>query len=106
MTEEELNKCVTYFNTGKYDGFADSLESNGENITSFCNGTGTANGVTFQGGLGAGFLAEEDLTYLEENNIIISNGVSLSINDYDQSCGTYVVIPKTINVNRTIMNNN
>ncbi len=97
MTEEELNKCVTYFNTGKYDGFADSLESNGENITSFCNGTGTSNGVTFQGFLDAGYLPEEDLTYFVENNIIISNGVSLSITDYDASCGTDVVIPKTIN---------
>ena len=48
MTEEELNKCVTYLNTGNYAGFGDALESNGENLTSFCNGTGTAYGETFQ----------------------------------------------------------
>ncbi len=72
MTEEELNKCVTYFNTGKYDGLAASLESNGENLTSFCNGTGTADGITFQEYLDYGYLPEEDLTYLEENNIVTS----------------------------------
>ena len=72
MAEDELNKCVTYFNTGKYDGLAASLESNGENLTSFCNGTGTADGITFQEYLDYGYLPEEDLTYLEENNIVTS----------------------------------
>ena len=38
MTEEELNKCVTYFNTGYWIGFGDYIESNGENLTNFCNG--------------------------------------------------------------------
>ena len=42
------------------------------------------------------YFSSKNLTYLEENNIIFGG---LSITDYDASCGTDVVIPKTINGN-------
>ena len=97
MTEEELNKCVTYFNTGNWDGFGDYIESNGENLTSFCNGTGPADGGTFQEVLDNGYLPEEDLIYLEENNIVDSTILDeVTIIGYDETCGSDVVIPATI----------
>ena len=72
MTEEEVNACVTYFETSDEfgPGFIEYLIANGESIETFCDGTGTAGGFTFQQGLDEDFFLEEHLTYFEENNII------------------------------------
>ena len=65
MTEEEVNACVTYFETSDDFGpvFIEYLIANGESIETFCDGTGTAGGFTFQQGLDEDFFLEEHLTY-------------------------------------------
>ena len=74
MTEEEVNACVTYFETSDEfgPGFIEYLIANGESIETFCDGTGTADGLTFQQLLDEDVFPEEALTYFEENNIIKS----------------------------------
>ena len=68
----------------------------GETYESFCRGTGTLWGDTFQQMVDYSF-SEEELTYFAENNIIIAQEERIAITDYDASCGTDVIIPKTIN---------
>ena len=96
MTEEEINKCVTYL-TNQW-GEEEYNVNEGESYEDFCRGTGTAYGMTLQESIDDNiYFSDEDLTYFEENNIIINNGESLAIIDYDETCGTDVVIPEKIN---------
>ena len=99
MTEEEVNACVTYFETSDDFGpvFIEYLIANGESIETFCDGTGTVDGLTFQQLLDGDGFSEEELTYFAENNIIIAQEERIAITDYDSSCGSDVIIPKTIN---------
>ena len=79
MTEEEVNACVTYFETSDDFGpvFIEYLIANGESIETFCDGTGTAGGFTFQQWLDGNEFPKEALTYFEENNIIKSSTIDL-----------------------------
>ena len=80
MTQNELNNCMSYLNTGIWNGFSDYLDNNGESLEEFCNGTGIGDGSSFQEWLDFNEFAEEDLEYFVEHNIIIyrnySNGTS------------------------------
>ncbi len=77
ITEEEVNLCVNYLtsNWGPEEDFA----LPGETYESFCQGTGTNYGDTFQEALdgNTNWFFEEDLIYFEENNIIKSPFVDL-----------------------------
>ncbi len=93
MTEEELNKCVTYLSNTEGAGAL----NDGETWESYCNGTGTYRGNSFQEDLDDGYYSNETLAYLEENNIVDSTVVDvITIKDYDETCGSDVVIPTTI----------
>ena len=96
ITEEEVNLCVNYL-TSNWGPEEDNTEE-GETYESFCQGTGTPYGATFQEMLDAPRTPfnDEDLIYFEENNIIIGQE-GIAIKDYDASCGSDVIIPKTIN---------
>ena len=89
MTDEELNKCTTYITNLNWG------QGDGETAGAYCKGTGTHYDSTFQEWL-INF-DDEELTYLETNNIINLIDTYLSITDYNTSCGTDVVIPKVIN---------
>ena len=159
ITEEEVSVCVTYL-TSIFGSEEDNMWE-GESYESFCRGTGTRYGYTFQQWLDNNWFYEEALTYQEENNIIktayvnlpyfeftidgkntyteediwyeivlsygdphetrterlrddllkfrlvevvdascfttIINNSTITITDYDKSCGIDVIIPKTIN---------
>ena len=87
MTDEELNKCTTYItnlNLSWYDG---------ETVEAFCKGTGTYHNGTFQNSLRN--LDDEEIAYFETNNIINLKDTYLSITDYNTSCGTDGIIPKS-----------
>ena len=89
MTEEELAVCVDYFKDEKFEY--------GSTPESFCKGTGSMYWEqTFQYELDNYGYDESNLTYLEENNIV-SSFDSVAISGYDETCGSDVVIPKTIN---------
>ena len=92
MTTEELNKCTTYFTNLNWTW------NDGETPEAFCKGTGTnGGGDTFQSILDNNWFSSDQLSYFENNNIIISSGFVTKIIDYDATCGTDVVIPSTIN---------
>ena len=76
MSQSEINDCVSYFEELEFD---EDLEE-GESLESFCVGTGTIAGHTFQYGLDNDYLYDENLEYLVEHNIIVyqnySNGTT------------------------------
>ena len=88
LTSEQVNICVTLHRNNL--GWTDSNGS----VESYCQGTGTFLGNTFQEKLDAGKVRDDMLVSLEENGIIIKE---LKITDYDMECGSDVVIPNTIN---------
>ena len=90
ISNEEVSACVSYLISNLGD-------EEGEIYESFCRGTGTLWGDTFQQCLDGDGFSEEDLTYFAENNIIIVQEERIAITDYDSSCGSDVIIPKTIN---------
>ena len=92
MTNEELQACFDYVtNTLPYKDEMDE----GTTGETFCNGTGTIWGSSFQTFLDDSLFKKEDLTYFQEHNIIsVEKGVE--INEYDSSCGGNVVIPNTL----------
>jgi len=91
IIDEEIALCVTIFR----DEWQWELRD-GEDWESFCKGTGTALGATFQETINDCSYGNDQLIYLEENNIVTSE-TGIQIEDYDTTCGTDVVIPKTIN---------
>ena len=95
ITEEEVNLCVDYLTS--YWGPEEDNTDPGETYKSFCQGTGTISGITFQTWLDDDRFNVEDLIYFEENNIMIIGQEGIAIKDYDASCGSDVIIPKTIN---------
>lgn len=88
MTTDELNKCTTYVTDWEW--------LDGETPEAFCKGTGTNWNGTFQEKLDNNGFTSEQLFYFESNNIVISTTGEVAITDYDVSCGTDVIIPKTI----------
>ena len=94
ITEEEVNLCVDYLtsNIGPEEDNTDP----GETYESFCQGTGTRWGMTFQERIDNYRFDEDVLIHFEENNIIIGQE-GIAITDYDASCGSDVIIPKSIN---------
>jgi len=100
MTEEELNICSTYLSSQLEPSFYD-----GETITDFCRGVSTYSGWTFQNALNKDYFNDEQLAYLEENNIIYSKS-GLAITGYVDVCKNDVVIPKLINNEEVIYINN
>ena len=89
MTNEELQACVNHLT----DIWGVEEEGNtvdvGETYQAFCNGTGTSWGNSFQYFLDNNLL--EDLTYFEENNIIMFVEKPLICNTTD------IIIPAIIN---------
>ena len=75
ITEEEVSVCVTYL-TSIFGSEEDNMWE-GESYESFCRGTGTRYGYTFQQWLDNNWFYFEELTYLEENNIIKTAYVNL-----------------------------
>ena len=94
ITEEEVNLCVNYL-TSNWGPEEDNTEE-GETYESFCQGTGTRWGMTFQERIDNYRFDEDVLIHFEENNIVIGQE-GIAITDYDASCGSDVVIPKSIN---------
>ena len=95
ISEEEVNLCVNYLTSNW--GLEEDNTNPGETYESFCQGTGTISGITFQTWLDDDRFNVEDLIYFEENNIMIIGQEGIAIKDYDASCGSDVIIPKTIN---------
>ena len=94
MTSEELNKCVTIFTDHEWLWWFDDTNE----AELFCLGDGKRGNLTFQNYLSKSYGFDSDrLTYLEENNIIISAGNAVLITNYDKKCGENVVIPDIIN---------
>ena len=91
LTNNELQTCISYFNNDL--GYT---WDSGEDATSFCNGTGTHNGNTFQDELDDNTISYEQREYLLEQNIIRKDP-ALMITGYDASCGSDVVIPSRMN---------
>ena len=89
MTTEELNKCTTYFTNSNWDW------DDGETPEAFCKGTGTNYGANFQTLLNNNEFSTDILNYFENNNIITS-ATGAAITDYDETCGTDVIIPSKI----------
>ncbi len=90
MTQEEINTCVSYLTSINIPA-----------TEQFCSGTGKIDGpnepstqISFQELL---YTDMPILKKLEEHNVIIDNGYEVSIDDYDASCGSEVVIPSKIN---------
>ena len=75
ISEEEVNLCVNYL-TNIWAPEEDNTRP-GETYESFCQGTGTNYGDTFQQLLDMGWFNDEDLIYFEENNIIKSPFIDL-----------------------------
>ena len=75
ISEEEVNLCVNYL-TNIWAPEEDNTRP-GETYESFCQGTGTNYGDTFQQLLDNGWFNDEDLIYFEENNIIKSPFIDL-----------------------------
>ena len=90
MTTDELNKCTTYVTDWDSWIFEETPEA-------FCKGTGTYNGSTFQSILDDNWFTNDELSYFENNNIIVLSGLVVKIIDYDKTCGSNVVMPNTIN---------
>jgi len=78
MTNEELQACANYVTTEWQ--FKDDMDE-GTTGETFCQGTGTNYGETFQDSLEHGYFASEDLTYFSDHNIIST----------EQSTNTYPV---------------
>ena len=88
-TSTELYKCISEFeNKYWYEG---------ETAESFCKGTGTLQGYTFEEIIDfawaeVNFYSEQVLI---DNNILI-NSNQIKLTAYDENCGNYVVLPKQI----------
>ena len=90
MTTDELNKCTTYITNLDWGWHTE------ETPEAFCRGIGTDdNDYTFYTLLNYGKFSSNDLTYFETNNIITSV-TGVAIIDYDEKCGSDVIIPRTI----------
>ena len=77
MTQEELTKCVNYFNNQENIEFFCKAPPCLDMINSFCRGNGTNNypgGETFQEMIDNGELTATQINYFVQNNIIIYNG--------------------------------
>jgi len=93
INTQELEVCKTFIaNTYLSEDIED-----GESIETFCQGTGTIDGELFQFYIDNGDFLEEEMEYLQTNNIITSIGEVVTIKNYFINCGSDVVIPKTIN---------
>ncbi|MBQ8472444.1 MAG: leucine-rich repeat protein [Bacilli bacterium] len=92
MTTSQLQTCVEIMNETEI--VAAKLE--GETVESFCEGKGTIYGYTFQDLLDIGFFTDDQLQNLGENEIV-SAAETIYISGYAKTCGSDVVIPKTIN---------
>lgn len=99
MTQTELNDCINYINNNTYLTF----DNNGT-AEDFCLGTGKTLGDTFQVTIYKGDTSF-DKDYLESHNIITSED-GIIISNYNSSCGSDVVIPKTMNYTQWLVNPN
>jgi len=89
--ENEFMRCVDYFSNN-----SDFVLSEGEDWESFCKGTGTLNGNTFQTSIDDGLL--ENYVYeLASLNVITGTSGTIELRSYNDSCGPDVVIPREIN---------
>lgn len=91
MNSTQLNECTSYFSTYMFNS--------DETVDEYCAGTGTKRGTTFQDDLNDFLYSNDVLTELETKKIIKTVGTnkSITINNYDASCGDSVIIPQTIN---------
>ena len=90
MTNEELQACANYITTE----FKDDMDG-GTTGETFCRGTGTNYGETFQESLEHNYFDANDLTYFEEHNIVSLNAKPVECNTRD------IIIPANIN-NKTV----
>ncbi len=88
----ELSKCMDYYKTGTFD--------DGSINETYCKGTGTLNGVTFQEGIDSKNITLSN--YLIDNNIIKVTGQTATITSYSNSCEKDVVIPSSINGTKVV----
>ena len=94
LTTEELNICTTFIEN-KYGSNGQNIinAENNESAESYCAGTGTIAGITFESSLAnVGNLAEytnNELSYLLDNNIIFDTS--------NPSCSDKPIIPNSIN---------
>jgi len=95
-SEESVDTCVVYFTTVLGPEEEGKNVDVGETYKAFCNGTGTKWGDTFVD-FGNNWYVS-DIDYFVENNILIQveELQVIEITDYDESCGTDVIIPSTI----------
>lgn len=97
----DINACVSKF-TELWGAEEEGNTVNvGETYEAFCNGTGTNWGNTLQQMIddcNGSSVCNLNLTELENAGITINTGTYItSITNYDESCGSDVVIPRTIN---------
>jgi len=87
----ELTSCVLHYDGIDFD--------EGSDAKSYCQGTGTSDNLTLNNYLEVERIISYDnpeKLFLENNNLIIKH-TGLRITNYNTSCGTDVVIPKSIN---------
>jgi len=95
ITDEEVSLCIDHLTTTWGPEEEGATVDVGETYEAFCKGIGTNWGETLTHAVND-WIEDETLMYFEENNIIIGTE-GLSIMNYDESCVSDVVIPKTIN---------
>ena len=84
ITQEEVNTCISYLTSE----WGENNFNEGETYETFCNGTGTNYGATFQERLDNNYFDANQLDYFVEHNIII----------FKSRCDSKsVIIPNTIN---------
>ena len=91
----ELYKCITYFTDmlTSWDQYDD------DDAEAYCRGIGTIDGSTFQDDLNSNILfgnVKSSYEDLIENNVIITDDSEVVIIDYNESCGSDVIMPNTI----------
>lgn len=105
MTEDEMNKCIDYYEEYYYNGASIAKD--------FCEGKNTFDGYNwhkFNTSLYQDTISDyyeeninsEHYNYLISNNIILFDSNVYVIEDYDETCGNSVVIPSTINGNEVL----
>lgn len=94
-TDQNVAACVSYLTNLWGEEEEGNNVDTGETYQSFCAGTGTDWGVTFDDAVRTNWFSSSDLESLLAINMV--KITTVTITNYDTSCGLDVVIPKTIN---------
>ena len=99
-TNKNIMDCVDYLTNKWGNEEVGNTVDVGETYDGFCSGTGTNWGRTISDLIEQNVLNNDELE--EYNNIgIITINYTTSVVDYDISCGTDVIIPSKVNVEKT-----